>query len=205
MRKRHSVELSVNSNKQSDAQDFDSNQQEENTPFMMNFNLSRSGLPTAQDLLAMNPSKYGYAMKKSNSFLSYILPCIFPRFKKRFFILIGNFLFRFSSEHGESPKGVPLPLDAITVRTLDSLSFEISMLRKTYVINAESSSECASWVAEIKKRQAQAIRENMGHAPLDDDVRKINKTASKLFFDKIHRDNIEGSTTVNPLGSMLLH
>jgi hypothetical protein len=65
--------------------------------------------PSAPEL--MNEAvKYGYLQKRNNSIWAYYFSCFFPKWKSRYFILVGNYLFRYSSEHGESPKGVPIPL-----------------------------------------------------------------------------------------------
>ena len=105
-----------------------------------NQDTSLEAILSAQDLLSRNPIKFGFLDKYSNSFLAWLLPFFFPRWRRRFFILVGNYLFRFSSESGDKPKGVPIPLDVVTVvRSEDDEScFELTTIRKTYLIRAES-------------------------------------------------------------------
>lgn len=152
----------------------DVNEQES---FIMNMNKRNSNnqMPTAADLLTSEtkPSKTGYCEKKNNSILLYYFPflsCLYPLWKRRYFILIGNYLFKYESQDGEKPKGVPIPLDASTVKILDDdrTSFEISLIRKTYIIKCSNVDECRSWVVALRDRKAQAIREKLGHAPITD-------------------------------------
>lgn len=184
------------------AQEF----QDDDQPLMLRMRGSNQ-LPSAEDLLASNPTPHsGYCGKKSNSWLSYLLPCIFPKWKRRYFILCGNYLFRYANEHGERPKGVPIPLDACTVRGISTTAIEIATLRKNYVIEMSSENECKEWLKAIRSRKAEAIRENMGHAPMADHVVLANKAGKKLFNDRIQRDRLEGSqATLNPLAIFAPH
>ncbi len=161
-------------------------------PLMMGqSNSNGRRLPSAEDLLIKGAAKAGYADKQNNSILATLFPCWVPKFKRRYFILVGNFLYRYSSEHGESPKGVPIPIDSVQVSVVDTVTFCLSMIRKDYIIKCDSAVECADWVAKIKTRKNQAIRENMGHAPLDADIHDYNKAASKVFLERLERDRTQ--------------
>lgn len=187
----------------------DTEQDEQQTePFFLKMR-NKTNLPSASDLLESDgPPKSGYCMKKNNSYLAYFFPCLFKKWKRRFFILCGNFLFRFSSEHGESPKGVPIPLESCTVKLLRDVpnAFELSTIRKTYVIQANSQVDCNAWVEAIKSRKAQAIRENMGHAPVSENVRWANMAGNKLFSDRLKRDgealSHSSGAAFNPMAMM---
>jgi hypothetical protein len=85
------------------------NEQEESSFLSLPMRKNDANKPSAQEL--MNEAvKFGYLKKRNNSVWVYYFSCFFPKWKSRYFILVGNFLFRFSSENGESPKGVPIPL-----------------------------------------------------------------------------------------------
>jgi hypothetical protein len=150
--------------------------------------------------MEMNPAKSGYCEKKNNSLWAYWFPCWFETWKKRFFVLVGNYLYRFSSEDGEGIKGVPIPLECATVNYKGGSTFEVSMIRKVYQIRAQSDQDAADWVNAINTRKYEAIRENMGHAPLDAAVKRANKVADFLFSKKLQMDRDMAEANVsNPL------
>lgn len=154
--------------------------------------------PSAEDLMS-EAVKFGYCEKRNNSFMAYIFPCFFPRWKKRFFILVGNYLFRFSSEQGTAPKGVPIPLDSVTCRLAEEENcFEVAMIRKVYTIKVASGEECRSWIKAINDRKGAAIRENLGHAPSNSNVKAFNRAGAALFDSTLRKDV---SSTVNPMQS----
>jgi hypothetical protein len=153
------------------------------------------------DLLDCGPEKTGYLMKKDNSYWAYFLPCLFSQWKSRYFVLLGNFLFRFSSDTGSSCKGVPIPMDGMTaIRTLPEGVFEVCTIRKVYLIKCESEAEAAQWVAALRVRQRQSTKELMGHASLTPQVRRANQVGSFLFERRLQSDR-EGAAdmVVNPL------
>ena len=114
----------------------------DNESFSMNMNkYTGNGLPSAQSLLSLVPAPYsGYLEKKNSSIWAYYFPCIFKPWKRRFFIIIGNYMFRFDSENGEKPKGIPIPLDSskISILNIDECTFEVWMIRKLYTMRASS-------------------------------------------------------------------
>ena len=155
--------------------------------------------PSAEDLMS-EAVKYGYCQKLNNSLLAYYFPCFFPRWKSRFFILVGNYLFRYSSETGISPKGVPIPLDSVTVRRSEIEDcFEVSMIRKVYTIKAANAEDCQSWIKAINERKGAAIREGLGHVAQSSTVKSFNKAGANLFNLTLRKDNTE---TVNPMMPM---
>ena len=87
----------------------DNSQSQDNDGKSLIVNIHKSDI-SAQYLLSLDPERSGWLFKKNNSILRSILPCVFKKWQHRFFILIGSYLFRFSSEDSEKPKGVPIPL-----------------------------------------------------------------------------------------------
>jgi hypothetical protein len=175
-------------------------QEEESSFITVPMPKKNASLPSAQEL--MNDSvKSGYCQKRNNSMLVYYFPCIFPKWKNRYFILVGNYLFRYSSEHGESPKGVPIPIDSVTVRHAEEdCCFTVSMIRKVYTMKVASEDECSSWIDAIRERKTTAIRESLGHAPVNSSVKGINKAGFALFNKTLERDST--GYTENPLQSL---
>ena len=51
---------------------------------------------------------HGTCEKENVSFLSYWFPWLFPRWKKRFLVICGNYLFRFVDEDSDDLKGTSL-------------------------------------------------------------------------------------------------
>mmetsp|Transcript_2215 Transcript_2215/g.4702 ORF Transcript_2215/g.4702 Transcript_2215/m.4702 type:complete len:202 (+) Transcript_2215:24-629(+) len=182
-------------------------EREEETPLVLRMdrgNPSRS--ISCEELLAAGPAKAGYCMKKDNSFWSYLFPCLFSQWKSRFFVVVGNFLFRFSSETGSACKGVPIPVDSASFRTLPEGVFEVSTIRKVYLIKCESEAEAAQWVAALRIRQRQSTKEMMGHAPLSPEARRANQVGTYLFEKRLRSDRKVGvgAEVTNPLDPAML-
>jgi len=157
---------------------------------------------TIESILSSEPSKCGYLMKKNRSILATLFPCFVQQWKKRYFILIGNFLFRFASSDSEYPKGVPIPLDAVRIQIVEKCCIEISMIRKVYLFKADSVREASDWYNAIIARKLLALKESMCHAQSTKKVQDINKSASSLFKRKLHSESVEQSNVSNPLHSL---
>ena len=169
--------------------------------FTMNMSkYTGNGLPSAQSLLSLNPTHSGYLEKKNSSIWSYYLPCFFKQWKQRYFVIIGNYLFRFDSENGEKPKGIPIPLDSskISILNIEEFTFEVWMIRKLYTFKASSKDECRKWVRLLNDRKAEAIRENLGHAPLSKSIKLTNKVATNLVKSKLEKE-IKEIESFNPM------
>lgn len=156
------------------------------------------------NLLAIVPdAKHGFLEKRNTSLLHSVMPCCFRHWKPRYFVVVGGYCYRFSDEHG-SLKGIPIPLDACTIRQLKegdlalepgceiSACLELSMIRKQYILRASSVAECLEWVTALRTRKHQAIREALGHAPISAELRKLNAQAATKFKRRIEKDTQEG-------------
>lgn len=160
-------------------------------------------LPTAQFLLANFPTRTGYLDKQNTSLLS---RCLYP-WKTRFFVLIGGFLFRYADAAGKKPKGVPIPLDAVTINRSeteeDGRCFEVVTIRKVYILRASSRNDCEEWVSAIKDRKSLSIAENMGHRNVSSAIAQINKQAAKAFETTVDNDGKFGMNE-NPMHSTII-
>lgn len=92
------------------------------------------------------------------------------QWRERYFILSGSYLFRFESEHGDAPKGVPIPVEACTFNAEDvdeggdrQHLIHISSLRKNYVLKADTREVRDEWVAVLKQSKLRATKERLGH------------------------------------------
>ena len=163
----------------------------EDVPLMVNMDKHNSNHNVScAELLDLNPAKFGPGSKKNNSIWAYLFPCWVQQWKDRYFVLIGSYFFRFESEFGESVKGVPIPLDCITAKNMGNGLFEVSTLRKVYQIRVETEKEAAEWVRLITRRKQDAVRENMGHAPVDAGTKRINKIGAHLFDKRLEIDRL---------------
>lgn len=177
----------------------------EEVPFMLDIGEHQSGHKnclTVRKLNESNPEKVGFLRKKNRSFLAAIFPCIFHKWKLRYFVLIGNYLFRYSSPNADYPKGVPIPLDAVRIQIIDSCCIELSMIRKSYIFKASDENEANDWLKALTKRKLSAVKESMGHAPIAAAVVEINASASRIFQKKIQDESTTQSTTSNPMHSL---
>ena len=182
-----------------------------------------SGFPSADEMIEMAGSgqqqcKHGFLLKRNNSMMMHLMPCCLKKWKQRYFVLLGGYLYRFSSYPDGTVKGVPIPVDSCTIRQLEdgdvtldpgeeiTACFEVSMIRKQYIFMASSSAECLQWVASLKARKMQAIKENLGHATVPPQIRALNDKASKKVSVRIRRDRDEGEARIKEmtreLGSM---
>lgn len=163
-----------------------------------------SGFPSVCELLLDHPDcKHGFLDKHNNSLMMQLMPCCGRKWKPRYFCLIGGYLYRFSDPKG-TIKGVPIPLEACGIRALtkgdinlgpgDVLGacFEMSMIRKSYIFKASSVAEAEEWLAALRARKLQGIKEGLGHAPVSPAVRALNAKAAKKFSQRIDQDRLEG-------------
>jgi hypothetical protein len=160
---------------------------------------------SAEFLKTVPPKLQGYCEKESNSVLAHWFPWWFPRWKRRYLITCGSFLFRFADEQSDAPKGIPIPLDISHIKYIEGTEFVITNLWKDYKIRLSTEHECREWVRVLRTRKHECIRENMGHASVDEKVKLINKIATRKLEKKINKlsHTIEDSSDVfNPITYM---
>lgn len=186
----------------------------------------QSEFPGPDELLDLYPDaipKHGFLQKRNTSLIVQIAPCCVKKWKPRYFVVLGGYLYRYSSYPQGKAKGFPIPLDACTIRVLEEgdvtldpgdeypSCFEVSMIRKQYIFKASSSTECREWVSALKARKLQSIKEGLGHAPLNPAIRALNSKSAKKFNRRIDLDRKEGeertrefmnNTSFNPMGGM---
>ena len=66
------------------------------------------------------------------------------------------------------------------------------------IIIKAASEECRSWIKAINDRKGAAIRENLGHAPANSNVKAFNRAGAALFDSTLRKD---ATSTVNPMQS----
>ena len=155
-----------------------------------------SSLLSASSLLTAENAKSGYVEKKSNSLYNNLFPCSEP-FMKRFLILSGAYIYRFTDADNSKPKGVPIPIESITVEKVDELSFCLNSIRKSYIFRCFSVEDCKNWITWINERKFISKKEEMGHAEVSSVVVRSNKAANQLFEESLRREGANSS--MNPL------
>jgi len=173
--------------------------------FVFRLPSSAGGFPSPEELVEQHPGcKHGFLSKRNTSMAAQLMPCCSRKWKTRYFCLVGGYLYRFSSFPEGAIKGVPIPLEACLIRLLEEgdidlepgevhgACFELSMIRKQYIFKASSTSEAAEWVAALRARKMQSIKESLGHAPVSPAVRALNAKSAQKFKQRIDQDRTEG-------------
>ena len=149
----------------------------------------------------------GPLLKRNNSVWMTFMPCcVSEKWKMRYFILAGSYLYRFSDEEATKQKGTPISITSATIRALnfdpalpdkwedhdafgpEPYCLELVLLRKKVVLQAANADECSAWVQALQKRRLVAIREGLGHAPLDPRMRALDKAAKQLNEKRLQRE-----------------
>ena len=173
---------------------------------------SSSSRPSAHQLLSSEPLHSGYLRKRSRHVLWHMLlpRCCKDTWKSRFFVLAGTYLFRYSSEHGSSPKGVPLPMDACSFRSATAeeedeaaavgqvprgVGFVVSTVRKEYHLRADTAAERAQWLRVFQTTKARAIKERLGHATANPKHAVANRAGATLFAKRVEDDATDGGAS----------
>eukprot|EP00981_Chlorochromonas_danica_P003711 scaffold684_cov167-Ochromonas_danica.AAC.10 len=118
---------------------------------------------------------------------------------------------------GDRVKGSPIPVDSCCATSSSSKTsqsstnsvdveaegapyFVVTTIRKRYVFIVETAEEAQEWVEAIKLRKFLSVKENMGHAPLTEEVRRMNQRASRLVDKKLISERKEAEeATGNPV------
>ena len=74
--------------------------------------------------------------------------------------------------------------------------FELYMLRKRVILKAANHNDCDNWVAALQKRKHLAIREGLGHSPLDKRVQELNHYAKKQVDQRLEREVMEAESMI---------
>lgn len=156
-----------------------------------------STILSTASLMSVENCKSGFVEKKSNSIYNKVFPCAAEPYVKRFLILSGAYIYRFTDQDASKPKGLPIPIESITVEKVDDFSFCLKGIRKSYLFRAYSMEDCRSWIVAIGDRKYLAIKESMGHSEVSSKVVSANKAAGQLYDEAMRREGMNSS--MNPL------
>lgn len=152
---------------------------------------------SANRMIAASPSHQGKVHKLQIPLLFSVLPAFLqriicsysilsflaPKWKERYLIQIGNYVYRFSSPNSSTPKGSPVALEMITdvqlftsqssshdgvefVSTPPSVGaiFCISTYGKRQYYGVSTRDEAFTWINSLQEGKQEATRRSMGHA-----------------------------------------
>lgn len=197
-----------NSNSKSSTQDKIEEDEEQETLlpnqksawFASNISISCQELLNLQEHI-----KHGLCYKRNKSIFAYLFPCFVPKWKTRYLVVVGNYIYRFSDDQATKTKGVPIPLDSATIQkdqTNNEFILQIKTIRKSYEIKFDDARMLDEWYTYIKERKGRSIQERMGHLPISKEVQKLNKKSDALFNRVLYndvRDHGASSTSYSPM------
>ena len=121
-----------------------------------------------------------------------------PVWKKRFFIIRGGYLFRFTSNNRTAkPKGTPIPLSDAIVGTVEidedevddpNLLLSVSTIRKEYILKAENIEKRNEWIKRIRTAKHMSIKISLGHAKQNNIDKRARTAGDRMFKAGIRRE-----------------
>jgi hypothetical protein len=178
----------------------------ENEPYQPGNVLGTNIVISCQELLRIPSANAGYCSKKNNSVLAVVFPCCYSKWKTRYIVLLGNYLYRFESENSGKTKGIPIPIDSATINLKKKeavYEVEIKTIRKNYLLIFDNNDLANDWYKSLQSRKILSIQENLGHSVLSAEVKKYNAKSDLLFKRMLYNESRENTahpnSTFNPL------
>jgi len=175
----------------------------------------------------------GYMMKRSSSLWLWLCPSLpdwLPTFaidyfdlhewKQRYFVLLGQYIYRFTDDQADHQKGCPIPIQATTPSLMRYVSSSdnsgssgssgnstlpesaepyciyLSALRKTVTVKCSNDAECKDWIRAILNQKSLGIRQQLGHvAAPDKRIRELDQLAQEMYDSSVAREIREANAT----------
>ncbi|KAG7361293.1 PH domain containing protein [Nitzschia inconspicua] len=144
-------------------------------------------------LVDSDPQNHGVVLKLHIPILYSILPqflqriilswSVFsffaPKWKQRYLVLCGSYLYKFKNRTSTAPKGCPFEIDGLQVNLVQagrdipeigslppgySAIFTLSTLRRRQYYAVADNEEAMVWIRSIQEAKQATITRNMGHA-----------------------------------------
>lgn len=138
----------------------------------------------------------------------WILSFLAPKWKSRYMILLGSYLYKFVDPQSANagPKGTPIPLETIdAVQVVEGPVLDnndiaeallrtppmyttvvcVSTFRKRHYFAARSREEATLWVNSVQEARQEAIRRALGHAPKD------SYPSEWCYFDRLGQSQLQ--------------
>jgi len=172
------------------------------------FNMEKADSLAAYELAVRPGARTGYMHKKAARCCKGLLDCC-PIWNKRYFIIYGDYLYRYASSKSKKPKGMPLMLAVASVRKLDVVDknegffIEVGDYRKELILRCKTSQEREEWVSAFRSARMRIIREDKGHAPVDRHTAAANKAGSDMYESQIRREKRELALQMKELNTTM--
>jgi hypothetical protein len=167
----------------------------------------------------IDPTFSGNMFKKGYRFGNLLACCpsccgCGPVWKRRFFIIRGGYLFRFTSNNRTArPKGTPVPLSDAIVNVVEvdenedenpALLLSVSTLRKEYIFRADTEEKRNVWIRKLNLAKHLSIKVSLGHAKQSSVDRRARKAGERLYNDGIRRERqaLDHEAEMRNLGGM---
>lgn len=179
---------------------------------------SGAGL-SANSMIAASPSHHGKVYKLQIPLLFSVLPSFLqriicswaclsflaPKWKERYLIQIGNYVYRFKTPTSTTPKGAPVLLEMVNARLLTSREdgvefvatppsvgavFCLSTYKKKQYYGVSSRDEAMTWINSIEEGKQEAIRRSMGHA------NDMPYSKSWQYFDNLGKNLVKSKERI---------
>lgn len=138
----------------------------------------------------------GWVSKRGPKFRS--APCFGTAYKRRFLRVRGKYLLRFASETSTRCKGRAVDLSVCTVEIVDDavddlgevlpFGFRLVSISKVITMAAPTAAERQQWVHAIAAAKERAIKQKLGHAPVETWERTTEAVAEGInaFKDRLN-------------------
>ena len=137
------------------------------------------------------PIWYGYLYKKKESLWNTIFQCCCKaRWKRRYFVLIGDYLIRYETEDGLQIKGMPINIQSAEFRKCTreeseergrEYCFIVSTIRKEFILSCENDITRTTWLNHLRARKQEIIKESLGHRKANPAHVEVNKIITKKY------------------------
>ena len=186
--------------------------------------LERSSPHTNNDN-RVDPTFSGYMHKRGYRFGNVLACCpsccgCRPVWKKRFFVIRGGYLFRFTSNTRTArPKGTPVPLMDATFTAVhhhhhddndkdanphEDVLLSVSTIRKEYMFRTDTVERRNEWIRKLRTAKQIAIKVRLGHAKQSTVDKRAREAGERMFNDGIRRERqaLDHETEMRNLSGM---
>jgi len=179
---------------------------------------SGAGL-SANAMIAASPSHHGKVYKLQVPLLFSVLPSFLqriicswaclsylaPKWKERYLIQIGDYVYRFKSPSSSTPKGAPVSLEQVDARTMSSVEdgveyvetppsvgavLVVTTFKKKQYYGVSTRDEASTWVNSLEQGKQEATRRSMGH------TKDVPYPKAWQYFDNLGKNLVKSKERI---------